>query len=535
MTEKSQWIKHLIGGGWSSDFGPTADAVQVKEGQVSVPFLVNAENLVYLLDGGTRKSPGTSKLTSSALGSGADIMGIFDAWLSGTSGTSAQHRIVHVGTVIMKDDGDGSFTNLFTGLEAGKIPSYSMLNDLIIMSSDSSADVPKSWDGSTAQNLAGSPPNFAFSTEHKNRLWAAGNVAVPSRLYYATYLNAADWTGTGSGHIDISPDDGDRITALVSHKNDLWVFKGPYKGSITRITGSAPTGPDSFLRIPFIKGVGAVGHNSIFHFGGGQQGDVGFIWSDGTIRSLNATAAFGDYNEAALSRPIQGWIREHINFSKLKFAWADNYDDGGYVLFTLAKDSSSSNNTILMMDYRFKNVRWAEWPAYTAISLMRGIDPGSNNRAIIFSGGTDGHVRKLIQADRSIDGITSISYKMTLPFLNYGTSIMEKTISIAALAIAPKNDGDIIFGWVRDNGTQQTQNISQGGTDVLGTATTDQFTLGTSVLGGASLNDRFASLEEGGEFKSIQYEAKNAVNFEDVEIHSISTAIEGGSWSTEND
>ena len=234
MTEKSQYVKLVFGGGWAEDFGPTADAAQIEGNQIVVPWLTAAEDCIYLLDGGTRKSPGTSKLNSSALQSGADIMGIFDAWLSGTGGSSAQHRIIHVDTTIKKDDGDGTFTNLFTGLEAGKIPSYAILEDLIVMTSDSSTDVPKSWDGSTAQNLAGSPPNFSMVEEHKNRLWAAGNVALPSRLYYSRFLNGADWTNQGSGSIDISPSDGDRIMAIRSHKDQLWIFKGPYKGSIQR-------------------------------------------------------------------------------------------------------------------------------------------------------------------------------------------------------------------------------------------------------------------------------------------------------------
>ena len=535
MATTTRFVRHVLNGGWASDFGPNADVGLSENDKVLVPYLINAENILYTLNGGARKSEGSVKLNSTALESGADVTGVFDAWLMGATGAPAQHRIVHVGTKIKKDDADGTFTDLFTGLDPDKTPSYLMFEDLVIMSSDSTVDVPKSWNGTVAQNLAGSPPNFAFATEHKNRVWAAGDAALPSRLYYSTYLNGADWTGSGSGHIDISPNDGDRITGLVSHKNDLWVFKGPYTGSITRITGSAPTGPDGFSRILFINGVGAVAHNSIFSFPGAGAGDIGFLWSDGSIRSLNATASFGDYASASLSRPIQGWIREHVNFTVLDKATAVNYDAGGYVLFSIAKDSSSTNNTILALDYRFTPPRWAEWTAYNSVSLMTGIDPDVNSRPIIFAGGNDGFVRRLNQQDRSLDGSTSINYKITYPFLNYGSGILMKTLSIASLSLAPKNDGEIILGWTRDNSAQQTINIAQGGSDVLAPSDASQFTLGTSALGGASLSDRFVDLEEGGEFRNIQYELKNSVNFEDVEVHALSTAILGGGWSTEND
>ena len=79
-------------------------------------------------------------------------------------------------------------------------------------------------------------------------------------------------------HLDIDPGDGDRITGLVSHKNELWVFKGPHKGSIHRITG---TSNSDWARTTFIEGVGAVWQNSIFRFGD----DIGFLWSDGSPRT----------------------------------------------------------------------------------------------------------------------------------------------------------------------------------------------------------------------------------------------------------
>lgn len=533
MAAQQIYIKHRFAGGWATDFGPSTDVAPQINGTVGtldIPFLVNAENVVYGLDGGPRKIPGTNKLNSSALESGAAVMGIYDFWLTGTSGAPAQHRIIHVGAKIKKDDADGSFSDLFTGLQHGKVPAYASLNDIVVIASDSTVDVPKSWNGSTAQNLAGSPPNFAFPATHKNRMWAAGDAAKASRLYYSVLLDSEDWAGSGSGSIDIDPDDGDHITGIISHKNELWVFKGPYKGSIHRITGSAPTGSDAFARTTFIGGLGAVAHNTLFRF----RDDVGFMWSDGSVHSLNATDAFGDFNEAALTRQIQTYLREHVNFSKLNLAGAAGVSEDGYILFTIPIDSSSTPNAVLMMDYRFQTVRWSLWSAITAISLGNMIDSASSNRQLVAAGGSDGFVRKLGQADRSIDGATAISYKVTTPYFSYGAAIAEKTINIASLGISPKNDGDITFGWTADDNTQQTIAFAQGGGDVLGSATTNQFTLGTSTLGGALFVDRWKDLHEGGQFRTIQYEMTNNVNFEDVELHSIGGAFSPAGWSTEN-
>ena len=531
MTTARKFIKHIFGGGWATDFGPNANVEVSRNGEAIVPFMVDAENCIFELDGGPHKVGGASKVNSSALESGADIRGIYDMWISGSGGSSTQHRILYVNTKLKKDDlGDGSFSDIKTGLEADKVASFNMFEDKVIWASTSSSDVPQSWDGSTMQNLAGSPPNFAFSTNHKNRVWAAGVVANPSRLYYCNYLDEEDWTGSGSGHIDIDPSDGDRITGLISHRGELWVFKGPYKGSIHRIAGSAPTGSDPFRRSPFVSGVGAVAHNAIFEF----RNDVGFLWNDGTVRSLSATADFGDFKSSALTVPINTWLEDHVNFSVLTEAQVAVNDTRGYALITLPIDSSTTNNVILMMNYNFSPVRWAKWTAFDSISLASVVDPGNSSKTIIMAGGGDGFVRKMGEADRSVDGTSAITITGTTPFLDYGDPIANKMIMVGSLGVAPKNSGNITFGWQRDNNAQQTVAISQGGSDVLGTASSGQFTLGTSTLGGSRFVDRFYELEEGGEFRAIQYSFTNAVNYEDVEVHSIGAAIHGSSWSTEN-
>ena len=531
MTTERLWLRHVFAGGEATDFGPTSDAVPNDAGVVSLPFLLNAENVIYEFDGGPHKVPGTSRLNSTALNSGAVIKGLFDYWDTGTGATSTQHRIVHSGTTIMRDNADGTFTNLFTGLASGAVPAYAVLEDVLVMANDALADVPRSWDGTTAQNLAGTPPNFSFCVEHHNRMFAAGDEANSSRLYYSGLLDAADWVGGGSGFIDISPRDGDRITGIISHRNELFVFKGPYKGSIHRITGSAPTGSDAFARRTFARGIGAVGHNTLFTF----RDDVGFMWSDGTIHSLKATEVFQDYNRTALSWPIHTWIRGHVNFGRLKHAWAVDWPDFGFVLFGLPIDSSTDNNIVRMMDYRFEPVRWAQWPAFsTPGSLALVVDPADNDRRIVMEGGTDGFVRKYGQPNRAIDGLTSINFRATTPFLSYATPVAMKTIGGGSLGLQPKNDGNVVFGWTRDNNAQQTQNVSQGGADVLALAAANQFTLGTSQLGGARFVDRFFELEEGGEFRSVSLDVTNNVINEDVELHSISTIVERGAWSTEN-
>lgn len=525
MFNKTTLIRHSFGGGLATDFGPTVDVSPDASGKVVIPFLVEAKDCLYELDGGPHEIGGTSKVNSAAVASGAVITGVFDYWRQGALGSPARRRILHAGTVCLSDTDDGAFTTtLFSGLESGKVPSYCTFDDLLIISSDSTTDVPKSWDQSTTQNLAGGPPNFSFCVSHKNRAWAAGVAAFPSRLYYSANVDPEDWVGVGSGSIDIDPNDGDIITGVVSHKDYLFIFKGPNKGSIHQILGSSPTGSDAFSRRNFTKGLGACWHNAIFAFGD----DIGFVSQYGTVHSLSATAAYGDFLGASLSLPINGWIREHLNFNRLRYISAAVDPLKGVIYITMPIDANTTNNIVLALDFRGApdKFRWSRIPSYAMGSLGLFVDT-SNTRSIL-GGGNDGYVRRLNVSDRSLDGTTALSFRVTTPYLNYGDTFHMKTLGDAAVGIAPKGAFNFTFGWARDDNAQQTITVAQGGTAVL-----DTFVLDTDVLGGASFVDRFIEPSDGDEFRSIQYDISQAQLSADIEVHSFTTVITPGAYSTE--
>lgn len=530
MSSGTKFITHLFGGGWASDYGPSATVDVSASGKVVLPWLNEAENIFFELDGGPHKITGTAKNNSAALESGASVTGVYDAWFSGTAGTPAQHRILNVGTKIKKDNADNTFTNLFSGMTAGAVPCYTMLEDLLIISNDSGVDVPKSWDGATAQSLAGSPPPFAFSCNHINRVWAAGDIANPSRLYYCVDFTPDDWTNTGSGHIDIDPSDGDRITGIISHRNELWVYKGPNKGSIHRISGSAPTGDDPFARATFVTGMGAVNHNGLQSFGN----DVAFIWSDGTIRTLSATQNFGNYDESSASEPINSWIALHVTRSVLKKAYTVNWPELGVLLFAIPIDGSTVNNCVIMMDYRFSPPRWAKWPAFNMIiSMAQAVEVSSDGtKRTVIAGCNDGFLRTLGQSTRSLDGTASIPYNVQSPYVNYDLPSRKKTLEGASICFNPKGPATVTFGWQRDGQVQQTDTLVQG--DAVGVL--DAFVLDTDVLGGRRFQEVFARLGEmGGEFRAIQYQMRNNRAGDDIEIHSFSCGITPGAEAWTND
>jgi hypothetical protein len=510
-------LKHIFTGGWATDYGPSISVPISPGGIVAIPWLTLAENIIYELDGGPHKMPGRIANTP-VLEGGALIMGVFDGWFNVTANTAVQHRLMHVGTKIKKDNADNVFTDIKTGLVAESVPCYTMFEGICIISNDSGVDVPLSWDGVAAGtvNLGGSPPKFAFSVTHKNKVWAAGDPLQPSRLYYSVTLNGADWAGAGSGFIDVDPADGDRITGIISHRDELWVFKGPYKGSIHRITGSSPS---DFARVVFATSIGSVNHRLIATY----ANDVVFGWSDGSFHTLSATANFGDFNEAALSRQIQSWLREHVNLATLRYAQVANWPAYSMMLFVLPVDAHPHNNCTLMLDYRFDPPRWANWTAFADLTTVAtGVSTAATKVRMMLAGGDDGILRMLGHPVRNIDGAGSIPFHIQTPYLDYQLPQRMKTLEGGSITTQPKTGvDDFIFGWARDNHAQQTILIPPGGAVPL-----DQFLLDSDVLGGGRFYDAFFRCdEEGGTFRAIQYAVLDNVPSQDLELHAISAAI----------
>jgi len=530
MPANYEIIRHVFDGGWATDFGQMAEVGIDQSGLVRVPFLAENRNNNFNLDGGTHKIGGTTRMNSTAAGHtpGDEVVGLYDYWKGTGGGSGAQKLVVHSGTVVQAADMDGNFSNIDTGLVDGVVPSYTTFDDLLIVSASTNTDVPAKYDQSSYDDLPdngpdSTVPNFAFSEVHKNRLWAAGVTTLPSRLYYSAHVDPETWSGDSTGFIDIDPNDGDQITGLASHKDQLWVFKGPYKGSIHRIVGSAPTGGDSFGRQTFVRGIGASWHNAIFRF----KDDIGFMWSDGSIHSLNATSAYGDFNEASLSRPINTWLRDHINGNRIKYVWAATDSVRGYVLFTIPIDSNTNNNHHLLMDYRFDPPRWAHWDAFTSGCVATVVDSGIPT---LFDGSNDGYVRRLQQSAKSIDTLGAINSVTTMPFLNYGLPARKKVLSRAFVGVTPGGNYNMTLSWTRDNSATQTKDMGQGGSGAL----LNEFELDVDVLGGSEYMDRFTSLDDGGRFRSMSMGVSNAVAGEDLQIHNIGAVIERGTDDWEN-
>lgn len=537
-------ILHIFGGGFATDFGPSAE-VRDQGGTMVIPYLTTAEDCEFDLDGGPRKVGGLEKLHDVSLESGAKIHGLYD-YFRYVAGTPIQRRVVHVGTKVKADNADGNFSDIETGLTAGAVPAYATFDNLLLFTSDASADVPRKFDGTTVSTLGSNTPNFSFMVEHVNRIFAAGVPSAPSTLFYSPLSGAdngpdGDWTADG-GEILIAPDDGEEITGLASHKGILFIFKGPHRGSIHILRGSTETGPTGFSRETFAQNIGAAAHNLIVPF----ADDVAFVSVRGSVHSLAATDRFGSFEQASLSRGFnRRFLERRVTRNRLKFGWAVDDAQRGCVRFLFTIDGEDENNCVLCMDYRFQPPRWSFQSILAGGSMASIVDPDDAGRPRMMFGGNDGFVRKGDTPNRSIDSVTPLSFDVATPFLSYTDRRIMKTLDDISVSVQPTGAFDLDIQVQRDSEPFDTYSVDQAGGDVLASIASgvpptqtapeaNPFVLDTSTLGGERFVERFARIERGGQFRQVQYRFLQSGIDEDAQVHAFSAKIQRDAESTED-
>lgn len=484
----TQLVTHTITGGWATEYGDTHYA-SPDGSQIQIPWCNTLTNIEFNLDGSIGSFPGTSywntvPLVSPRFQSASEsslVKKIYSYTRMGASLSGVTQYIAVVGTSAFVVGTE--ITRIGDIVYPNNHPCLSTFNDLLIMSGNGLA--PTSWDQTTFQLLAGSPPQFEISTSHAGRHWGAKIGANPSRLYYSAVGNPEDWVGAGSGSIDIDPGDGDHIVALLSWKKELWVFKGPNRLSIHRITG---TSPSDFARTVFISsGVSAAGQDAIF-----QIGDDFAFWSPtGACHSLSATDTYGDYASGYLNFPILSWCRNNLDGGASQ-AWQTMTDHAAGLSYCTFGNTAFPEHTTypIVIDWRFKSEsnpypRFYQltFEKFQSVGGLLGLSAGSRLNPAF--GSSDGFVfyknqysdLAVLHRDNPIHSTIEPAY------LTYGPSYYRKTISAVSVDLV-RNKLD----WV----TPASTSITVGGPDSPGQTYTfstfpypvvGTFTLGEDPLG----------------------------------------------------
>lgn len=184
----------------------------------------------------------------------SDILGLH--YLVDTVSAGANTRLIAVNGTVAYYLNANSWTSIRTALTAGQKARFTTYLNYAFMVNG--AQPTAVWDGSasgsfvTTGNASGAPTGTVIEN-FRSRVWIAGNATYPDRLYYssvpsATTTPVVSWntSATGGQWIDISPSDGDTITALQRSRNTLLVFK---TNRLYRVFDIGQTDPDPYYAV----------------------------------------------------------------------------------------------------------------------------------------------------------------------------------------------------------------------------------------------------------------------------------------------
>ena len=193
-----------------------------------MPLTAVTESMNFEFD-----SIGSARLRkgSTSLGTGlaaSNVLGLYE--FNDDPGT--YHRLVCVnGTVLYYLSGT-TWTSKRTGLTASKKARFTtFLNYLWMVNGSNDTAI---WDGQTGNSFvttgnASGAPVGKFIEVFRARVWITGNATYPDRIYFSSLPSAVatpviTWntSATTGDWIDISPSDGENITALKRMQNSFW-------------------------------------------------------------------------------------------------------------------------------------------------------------------------------------------------------------------------------------------------------------------------------------------------------------------------
>ena len=175
------------------------------------------------------------------------ILGLYQFVDAGTGTASA---LITVVTTVLYTLETATWTSKLTGLTTGLKARFTTFLDYVFFTNGT--DAVRTWDGgggAFGTTNAGSAPTGKYIERFKNRVWIASTATYPSRLFFSS-LPSTDatpvitWTSTD--YIEISPSDGEDVTALRRFDRNLFVFK---KSFCYPVYSKDQTEPDPLITV----------------------------------------------------------------------------------------------------------------------------------------------------------------------------------------------------------------------------------------------------------------------------------------------
>jgi hypothetical protein len=242
---------------------------------------------------------------------------------------------------------------------------------------------PVKFSAGTAAALGGTPPKAKYIEIWNSRVWVV-DASNPNTLRASALGNAEDWTTAGAAGtitLDISKNDGDKITGLIAFRERLFVFKRTKIFIISAIAN--PITDANNLRVDiYSNNLGCVAANSIQPV----LNDILFL-SESGVASLISSEVVGNFNAAFLSRNINELSTYLKNDTHRIYSLV--LDDGNqYWLSLPATTNPKGVNETYVLDYRNiqqGQVRWTKFDGRVSGSAATPIFVNGEKRYIIGS------------------------------------------------------------------------------------------------------------------------------------------------------
>lgn len=397
----------------------------VENPTVMLPSDLLDANFVSFYGQVLRKIGGQALYTPTALG--ATVLNGWD-WFPVSS---VQRQVVFLGNgAVRKDSGTGTFpVTLASGLAmsqpsqfvAGGAEATGRARKLFLFTGGSPVQV-LAGDGATMTALSKPAADWTGSQHplcgavHANRLWAAGNLSDPHRVYYSTGTDHEDFQDTtNAGSLPVYSGEGDRITGLFSYRGVLIVGKSPRGIYVIDTTGVQATtyGVDSLSRA-----IGLATGNAMAQI----DNDVLLMDTAGNLQSLAAVQALGDLSTLTYLQEVDlaNYLTGKVNAAQTMWARAIYYGLKRELHVAVPLSGQTTNGGRLVIDYNGPSrprFRLAQPESCAALWLKHA---GINGPMKPIRGDTSGLVWEMDTDTPSAAGVPGSSARVLTPQLDFG-------------------------------------------------------------------------------------------------------------------
>ena len=356
------------------------------------------------------------------------------------------------------------------------------------------------FNGTTAANIAGSPPLTKMIAVFHSFVFVAGNPTYPYRLYFSNDGNETVWTGTD--YLDIG-DLTSQITGLAVLFGKLVIFtrRGMYQ-----LSGYDR---DTFSLEEIQLSTGCVAHKSVVKV----DNNLVFL-SDRGIYS------FDGINVHYLSETVEPTIGD-LNYSRIGQVVAELYKAKNQVWFSCSNGSNSQNNQVLCMTYKPKlseasgltNVAYLQevnnvsFAIYTGMAFNAlGLERSSTQMDRLYAGNYAGRITQ--QDIGTNDDGAGIDFQVKTPPISMENPEEFKRFRYMWLFVKQEGNYGVDINYSTDfglGGTTTTMNLLGEGASTWGS-----MVWGVDVWGGATMIRKRVSFKSEGHYIELTFINSNA-------------------------